>query len=328
MSQETQVHAGGSEAPITVLLVDDQRFIGLALERLFATEPDIKLHCCETAQDAVSRANAIEPTIILQDLVMPGINGLELVGLFRQNAATARTPIIVLSGNEDAGCRDRSLAAGANDYLLKLPAKEELIACIRAHAAGHNRSGVCRARPRRRWKLPRDTEQTLDRDVIALFCDRDGGLSTFARSLIVQFTRDAESQVATMRDAVRTQNGELLRMTAHSLKGSSLTVGAKRLGGLCRQLEDEHCKETDQPALIAATGRGVHAGAKGLWRFMSARNFVGDLLVRKGVINDAALARAVEAQSKSSGDAWKDPRRSRFVRRVDSRTARGRGDAP
>jgi PleD family two-component response regulator len=147
MSQETQLHAHASGAPITVLLVDDQRFIGLALERLFATEPDIKLHCCETSQDAVSRANAIEPTIILQDLVMPGISGLELVGLFRRNAATARTPIIVLSGNEDAGCRDRSLAAGANDYMLKLPAKEELIACIRTHAAGPSPAV-------RHWKLP------------------------------------------------------------------------------------------------------------------------------------------------------------------------------
>jgi CheY-like chemotaxis protein/HPt (histidine-containing phosphotransfer) domain-containing protein len=251
MSQEMQLHARGSEAPITVLLVDDQRFIGLALERLLATEPDITLHCCETGQDAVARANTLEPTIILQDLVMPGINGLELVGLFRQNAATARTPIIVLSGNEDAGCRDRSLAAGANDYMLKLPAKEELIACIRAHAAGHNRPESAAPDYAALEDAP-EGEQTLDREVIALFCDRDGGLSTFARSLIVQFTRDAESQVATMRDAVRSQNGELLRMTAHSLKGSSLTVGAKRLGGLCRQLEDERGKEIDWPTLITA----------------------------------------------------------------------------
>jgi CheY-like chemotaxis protein/HPt (histidine-containing phosphotransfer) domain-containing protein len=250
MSQHTQVPADVREAPITVLLVDDQRFIGLALERLFASEPDITLHCCETAEDAVSRANAIEPTVILQDMVMPGINGLELVGLFRQNAATARTPIIMLSGNEDAGFRDRSLAAGANDYLLKLPAKEELIACIRAHAAGHNRPDS--AAPSPAQEAAPDGEQTLDREVIALFCDRDGGLSTFARALIAQFTRDAESQVATMRDAVRTQNGELLRMTAHSLKGSSLTVGAKRLGGLCRQLEDARGKEADRPALITA----------------------------------------------------------------------------
>jgi DNA-binding NarL/FixJ family response regulator len=249
MSQPTQIPAGGREAPITVLLVDDQRFIGLALERLFATEPDIELHCCETAEDAVSRANAIEPTIILQDLVMPGIHGLDLVGLFRQNAATARTPIIVLSGNDDAGYRDRSLAAGANGYLLKLPAKEELLACIRAHAGGHNRAAAGSATPA---ESASDSEQTLDREVIALFCDRDGGLSTFARALIAQFTRDAESQVATMRDAVRSQNGELLRMTAHSLKGSSLTVGAKRLGGLCRQLEDERGKEIDRPVLITA----------------------------------------------------------------------------
>jgi DNA-binding response OmpR family regulator len=252
VSQQTQVPVRrDAGAPITVLLVDDQRFIGLALERLFATEPDITLHCCETAQDAVSRANAIGPTIILQDLVMPGISGLELVGLYRQNAATAGTPIIVLSGNEEAGSRDRSLAAGANDYLLKLPAKEELIACIRAHAAGHNRAASAPPAPAAPDSAP-GAEQTLDREIIALFCDRDGRLSTFARALILQFTREAESQVATMRDAVSTRNGEVLRMTAHSLKGSSLTVGATRLGGLCRQLEDERCKETDRPVLIAA----------------------------------------------------------------------------
>ncbi len=250
MSQPTQIPADGREAPITVLLVDDQRFIGLALERLFSTEPDIELHCCETAEDAVSRANAIEPTIILQDLVMPGINGLDLVGLYRQNAATARTPIIVLSGNEDPGCRDRSLAAGANDYLLKLPAKDVLIACIREHAGGHNRTGC--AGPPSPVASASDSAQTLDREVITLFCDRDGRLSTFARSLIAQFTRDAESQIATMRDAVGAQNGELLSMTAHSLKGSSLTVGAQRLGALCRQLEDHDCKETDRPEIIAA----------------------------------------------------------------------------
>ena len=46
-------------------------------------------------------------------------------------------------------------------------------------------------------------------------------------------------QVATVRDAMRSRNAEVLKMTAHSLKGSSLTVGAKRLGGLCRKLEED-----------------------------------------------------------------------------------------
>ena len=50
--------------------------------------------------------------------------------------ATARTPIIVLSGNEDADTRTRALAAGADDYLVKLPSKADLLACLRRHAAG------------------------------------------------------------------------------------------------------------------------------------------------------------------------------------------------
>ena len=221
---------------IRVLLVDDQRFIGLALERLLAGEPDIQIECCDKAQDAIARANAINPAIILQDLVMPGLDGLSLVALYRQNAATARTPIVVLSGNEDANSRARSLAAGANDYLLKLPGRDELLACIRAHVGGSVVPVAAATVPALDSSLRRDP--TLDREVIALFCDRDGGLSTFARSLIDQFVRDAASQIVTLREAIGAQNGELLKMTAHSLKGSSLTVGAKRLGALCRRLEE------------------------------------------------------------------------------------------
>ncbi|MEO5742225.1 MAG: response regulator [Vicinamibacterales bacterium] len=253
MAQNTPLPSGSqTEAPITVLLVDDQRFIGLALERLFSTEPDIQLHCCEKAEDAVSRANAIKPSIILQDLVMPGIDGLTLVALFRQNAATARTPIIVLSGNEDAGSRARSIAAGADDYLLKLPGKDELVACIRAHAGGGKTAdAVSVVAPGRDLQ----SDITLDREVVALFCDMDGALSSFARSLIDQFIRDADSQIATLGDAARSQDSELLKATAHSLKGSSLTVGANRLGWLCRQLEEhinQHPDRSVSPALMAA----------------------------------------------------------------------------
>jgi len=237
--------------PTVVFLVDDQRFVALAVQRLLSTEPDIELHFCDSATDAITRANALTPTVILQDLVMPGINGLELVGLFRKNAATARTPIVVLSGNEEPDSRTKALAAGANDYLLKLPGKDELIACIRAHAAGHTRPKES-AGPSHSVKTDADACQTLDRDVIAMFCERSGELSSFARSLIAQFTRDAESQISTMTTAVRAHDDALLKSTAHSLKGSSMTVGAKRLGVLCRRLEDDCSTEPDREALVSA----------------------------------------------------------------------------
>src|SRR4029077_7513880 len=74
--------ASESRRPIVVLLVDDQPFVGAAVGQLLATERDIELHCCHHAVDAIAMANQIVPTMVLQDLVMPNIDGLTLVRLF------------------------------------------------------------------------------------------------------------------------------------------------------------------------------------------------------------------------------------------------------
>jgi PleD family two-component response regulator len=127
-------HNVASGDRFAVLLVDDQRFIATVVERLLASERDIEFHHCGEAADALASAIRIRPAVILQDLVMPGMDGLTLVGLYRGNPSTAGTPIIVLSGDENDEVRERALAAGATDYLVKLPAKNALMACIRRHA--------------------------------------------------------------------------------------------------------------------------------------------------------------------------------------------------
>ena len=76
---------------------------------------------------------------------MPDIDGLTLVGLYRTNPQTATTPIIVLSGNDDAASRANALAAGADDYLVKLPKKAALVECIRRHASGQPAVGIADA---------------------------------------------------------------------------------------------------------------------------------------------------------------------------------------
>src|SRR5579863_8400590 len=117
-----------------VLLVDDQAIVAQALRRMLKDLPDIDLHYCADPIDAIIEANRIRPTVILQDLVMPSIDGLDLVQLFRANPGTAETPIIVLSSEEDSEIKSRAFALGANDYLVKLPDKTELIARIRYHS--------------------------------------------------------------------------------------------------------------------------------------------------------------------------------------------------
>ena len=120
-----------------VLLVDDQPIVAQAVSRLLADLPDIDLHYCSDPIDAIKEANRIKPTVILQDLVMPSIDGLDLVRLFRANRETADTPIIVLSSEEDSQVKSQAFAVGANDYLVKLPDKIELIARIRYHSKAY-----------------------------------------------------------------------------------------------------------------------------------------------------------------------------------------------
>jgi len=120
-----------------VLLVDDQPFVSEAVRRAFLNQPDIDYHYCQKPQEALAAAAAFKPTVILLDLVMPGISGLELLQQFRAQAATAETPIVMLSSMEEARMKSEAFALGANDYLVKLPDTVELRARVRYHSRAH-----------------------------------------------------------------------------------------------------------------------------------------------------------------------------------------------
>ncbi|MDB6144791.1 MAG: response regulator/GGDEF protein [Pseudomonas sp.] len=120
-----------------VLLVDDQAMIGEAVRRGLANEDNIDFHFCADPHQAVAQAVLIRPTVILQDLVMPGLDGLTLVREYRNNPQTRDIPIIVLSTKEDPLIKSAAFAAGANDYLVKLPDTIELVARIRYHSRSY-----------------------------------------------------------------------------------------------------------------------------------------------------------------------------------------------
>jgi sigma-B regulation protein RsbU (phosphoserine phosphatase) len=126
-----------TEHKVTVLLIDDQPMIGEAVRRMLAGEPDIVFHYCRDASKAVVEAERIEPTVILQDLVMPDIDGLTLVKTMRANEQTRETPLIVLSTKEEPTVKAEAFALGANDYIVKLPDRLELLARIRYHSKGY-----------------------------------------------------------------------------------------------------------------------------------------------------------------------------------------------
>jgi two-component system chemotaxis family response regulator WspR len=122
---------------IMVLLVDDQAFVAEAVRRAIADETDIDFHFCSDPERALQFAQDIKPSVILQDLVMPGTDGLSLVRQYRANPATSDIPIVVLSTKEDAQIKSAAFEAGANDYLVKLPDSIELVARLRYHSRSY-----------------------------------------------------------------------------------------------------------------------------------------------------------------------------------------------
>ncbi len=257
---ETQRPAGEVRPPIVVLLIDDQAFVGVAVRQLLATERDIDVHCCSDARNAIALANQIGPTVILQDLLMPDMDGLTLVRSFRNNPPTAATPVIVLSGNDDNDARTRALAQGATDYLVKLPSKEDLIACIRHHAnaVGATPAGgtvdaesVPAAPDRMRAGRDRLADQTLDRGVIEVFRQAGAaGSSAFMERLIDQFLDEVASHVANLSEAARGKDGAALKAIAHGLKGCATTMGANKLAALCAQME-HHASRQASGAVVS-----------------------------------------------------------------------------
>jgi len=122
---------------VVVLLVDDQPIVGHAVRQMLQSESDIQFHFCQEPLKAVELASKLAPTVILQDLVMPDIDGLTLLKFFRANAPTREIPMIVLSSKEEPATKAQAFALGANDYLVKLPDRVELVARIRHHSRGY-----------------------------------------------------------------------------------------------------------------------------------------------------------------------------------------------
>ncbi len=114
-----------------ILVVDDERALRDSLRRALALEGyDVEL--AADGQEALSRlvAHDVAPDAIVLDVLMPGLDGLEVARRLRR--AGDRTPILMLTARAEIDDRVAGLDAGADDYLVKPFALEELFARVRA----------------------------------------------------------------------------------------------------------------------------------------------------------------------------------------------------
>ena len=122
---------------ILVLLIDDQAIVAEGVRRMLATDQTIAFHYASDPMQAVELARKVGPTVILLDLVMPGVNGFDLLREYRNSPFTRAVPVIVLSGKEDPAIKQMAFESGANDYMVKMPNRIELLARVRMHSGAY-----------------------------------------------------------------------------------------------------------------------------------------------------------------------------------------------
>ncbi len=120
---------------INVMLVDDHAVVRMGFKMLLETAPDIKVIAeAENGEMAIRAYMEYKPNIVVMDITMPGMGGLEAIERILAKDNNAR--ILVLSAHEDSVHPKRVLNAGAMGYLTKRSAAEELIKAIRMVASG------------------------------------------------------------------------------------------------------------------------------------------------------------------------------------------------
>lgn len=127
----------GKMTTFNVLLIDDQPIVAEAVRRLI--DGGVPLKYCSDPTKAVQVAVESAPTVILLDLVMPDVDGLTLMKFIRAHPKLSKIPVILLSTREDPEDKARAFEAGANDYLIKLPHRVELMARLQYHSQGYVR---------------------------------------------------------------------------------------------------------------------------------------------------------------------------------------------
>ncbi|WP_241893513.1 response regulator [Magnetofaba australis] len=133
-------HDGASDAfdeTIRILLIDDQSLTHRLLAAMLSDEPQFELTCRDSGRNLLRHILDVNPTLILLDINMPDVGGMDLLDELRGYRRTQQLPVIMLSVEDRAETKAEAFSKGANDYLIKLPERAEMVARLKLHGRGY-----------------------------------------------------------------------------------------------------------------------------------------------------------------------------------------------
>jgi DNA-binding NarL/FixJ family response regulator len=208
----------GDAVVLTLVLAEDHQIVRQGLKAILHTVPDLRL-VGEAADglEAVRLVEKLHPSVLILDLMLPGLNGLEVA---RQVARRSpRTGIVILSMHSNEAYVVEALQAGANGYVLKDAGAHELVLAIRAVAAGKRYFSPPITEPSLDSYLQKTKEAALDplhsltpreREVLQLTVEGNSGIEISNRLFISPRTVESHRANIMRKLGVRNQK-ELIR---------------------------------------------------------------------------------------------------------------------
>lgn len=164
--------------------------------------------------------------VVLMDCMMPEMDGYETTRLIREGADSKRIKIIAMTANAMQGERERCIEAGMDDYLSKPIAEEELNAML-ARCSSQAESNA-----------PDALKEVIDRKVLDnLYSLEQNGSTHIASEILDTYISHAFNCLQGLKAALENNDAVATINAAHSLKGSSSTLGMKNMAEFCDKLE-------------------------------------------------------------------------------------------
>ncbi|MEO7909649.1 MAG: response regulator [Roseiflexaceae bacterium] len=230
----------GSEAPRlpALVLVAEDNQVNQQIARHLLKSLGYRVDIVATGREAVAAVTTKEYAAVLMDIQMPEMDGWTATAEIRGRAdPTRRIPIIALTAHELSDEREKYLAAGMDDYLSKPLALRALDVMLHRWV-----TGSARAQPPAAHAAPAAPdaldEAALDHTILTNLRNLEvaSGKPILA-TVTALFSRTTPLRLASLRLAIGASEVKIVNQEAHTLKGSCLNVGARRMARLCSDLE-------------------------------------------------------------------------------------------
>jgi len=126
-----------SKYPVTVLHIDDQQSVSQALYKTLANVEYLDFHTCDDPTQATDEILRIGPTVILLEIDMPVMDGFAILEQLQKHDATRDIPAIILTLDDSIKTKKKAFELHADDYLIKVPHKTELVFRLRYHTRAY-----------------------------------------------------------------------------------------------------------------------------------------------------------------------------------------------